>query len=142
MLLLADFSALSWGGGEYDLNAVMVGSEFCGHQTCIARSCEADTWMFSDSDAIRQGISPICFRKPRGAAWHALMRDVLPTSNASDTTQWCDMYPSGRHPLHVVKRGLEAEGVHAPLRDVDTASRAHDLINCDYIYVLRAPSAA
>lgn len=126
---------LEFDGRVYTLQSALVGSEFCGHQTSIARSCEKDTWAMSDSDAIARGILPFVFRKRPGDAWAPTMSRMLPVSNASSQSKFCDMAPAGRHPLKLVHDALKAQGAPSVLRHVDTSSSAHDLINVDYWYL-------
>lgn len=125
--------------GEYELVSACIGSEFCHHQTAIARSCEPCTWSFSDSDSIRCGIHPICFRvaprKSTRASWSRTIARLLPTTNATSDTNFCDMAPGGRHPLAAVKEALDAQGLGEYMRNVNTDSTEHDLINVDYFYV-------
>jgi hypothetical protein len=125
---------LDHAGRRFVLASAFIGSEHCGHQTGVSRSCEKDVWAFSDSDAIRLGIWPICFRVPPTAAWHEVVDRAVPYSNASDTNEFCDMSPKQRHPLKVVADHLRAQGL-AAAEALDTSSRAHDLVNVDYIYL-------
>lgn len=131
---------LEWGDGarkkkRYTLMSALIGSEFCGHQISIARSCEDGTWAVSDSDGIRLGILPICFRKPKGVEWADLVPQMIPFSNATNDSQFCDMATSGRHPLKLMHDTLAAQGAAEVLESVDTNSRAHDLINIDFWYL-------
>lgn len=127
--------ALAWGGRRYTLMSALIGSEFCGHQISVARSCESETWAVSDSDGIRLGVLPICFRKPKGVAWATLVPQMIPFSNATSTSTFCDMSPGGRHPLKLMHDTLRAQGADGVLAGIDTDSKAHDLINVDYWYL-------
>lgn len=129
---------LQWGGRAYRLMSALIGSEFCGHQIAIARSCEADTWSVSDSDGIRLGILPICFRKPKGTPFHELAPRMIPYSNATSTSNFCDMSLGGRHPLKVLHDTLRSQGLAEVTHDIDSDSTAHDLINVDYVYLQEA----
>lgn len=120
---------------NYVLQSALIGSELCGHQIAIARSCEPETWSVSDSDGIRLGILPIAFRKPASLSWHALVPSMIPYSNATRTSEFCDMSPGGRHPLKVLHDTLKTQGLERYLQHVDTESTAHDLINVDYVYL-------
>ena len=133
---------LEWpppGGGEtprtYRLMSALVGSEFCGHQISIARSCEDDTWSISDSDGIRLGVLPLCFRRPKRTEWHSLLARMMPYSNASATSTFCDMSPSGRHPLKLLHDTLKSQGLDEHTRHVNVESTEHDLINVDFLYL-------
>lgn len=123
-------------GKRYCLMSALIGSEFCGHQVGVSRSCEPEMWSFSDSDGIRLGISPLCFRVPsRARAWHEVVTRAIPYSNASQSSEFCDLSPSGRHPLKVVADHLRTSGLGALTEHVDVASTAHDLVNVDYVYL-------
>ena len=126
---------MEWNGRSYTLMSALIGSEFCGHQIAIARSCQPETWAVSDSDGIRLGILPICFRKPKGVAWAELAPRMIPFSNATNDSQFCDMSTSGRHPLKLLHDALAAQGAGDAMGAVDTDSRAHDLINVDLWYL-------
>ena len=116
------------------LVSAFIGSEWCGHQVSINRSCERDVWAFSDSDAIRMGISPICFHIPSNSVWHSEVTLAIPYSNASATNEFCDLSPSQRHPRQVVKDHLNALSMTSVL-SMDTSSTEHDFVNVDYIYL-------
>ncbi len=119
---------------RYRLMSAFIGSEFCGHQVSVSRSCEPEMWSFSDSDAIRLGISPLCFHVPRTHAWHDVVTRAIPYSNASHNSEFCDMSPSGRHPLKVLDEHLRATNIASYIAHVDTSSSTHDLVNVDYVF--------
>lgn len=124
---------LAWGGRRYILMSMLIGSEHCGHQIGVARSCEDDTWAISDSDGIRKGVLPMCFRKPTGTKWATLAPKMVPYSNATSESEFCDMAPGGRHPLQTLHDTLKAQGLDAIARRIETSGK--DLINVDYIYL-------
>lgn len=126
---------LTWQGKAYTLMSALIGSEFCGHQISVARSCEDETWAVSDSDGIRLGIRPICFRRPKSMALADLLPKMIPFSNATSNSQFCDMSTAGRHPLKLMHDALVAQHADNVLSGVDTDSTAHDLINVDYWYL-------
>lgn len=126
---------LEYQGRKYRLVSALVGSEYCGHQVAISRSCEPDTWSVSDSDGIRLGVLPLCFRRPRDVPWHRLMKQMIPVSNSTANSNFCDMAPGGRHPLKLMHDSLKAQGLGEFTAHVDTEDTSQDLINVDYWYL-------
>lgn len=122
-------------GMRFVLMSALIGSEFCGHQVAVARSCEPDTWGLSDSDGIRLGMSPIFFKIPRGREWHSVVTKCIPHSNSTSTSNFCDMSPSNRHPLKPIHDQLASQGINIISDSVDVDATKHDLINVDYIYL-------
>lgn len=116
----------------YYLQGAMIGSELCGHQCSLARSAN-DTYHFYDSDGVRLGIGPICFQAGEEDFWNCLQY-VLPYSNNTDTSKFCDFSPHNRSPLKVLADNLHAENAAEVLEGVDTDAPAHRLVNVDWLY--------
>jgi len=128
---------LTWKVGErtYKLQGFLSGSEFCGHQTCVSRGCSPSVWHHSDSDATRLKIGPVSFKIDKGENVWDQMDKLLPHSNWTDDSRFCDMAPSNRSPLKVSLSSLKAEGVPIPPSLVKKENKEQGLVNVDYLYV-------
>ena len=129
---------LTWRVGErtYTLQGFLSGSEFCGHQTCVSRGCSPSVWHHSDSDAARLKIGPVSFKIEKGENVWDEMDKLLPHSNWTDDSRFCDMAPSNRSPLEVSLSSLKAEGVPIPPSLLKKGgNREQGLVNVDYLYV-------
>ena len=120
------------GGRTYHLQSAMIGSEFCGHQCALARS-RKNVYHFYDSDAVRLGIGPVGFRSDRDELWKALQY-VLPYSNNTPTSKFCDFSPHNRSPVSPLVDNLRAERAMAVLGNADTRAPKHRLVNVDWLY--------
>lgn len=122
-------------GRRYKLCAIMIGSEYCGHQigvsTCDMHVCR---WALADSDASREGIGPMfwCIERRRGESptqfrerWRAMWDIILPATNFG-RSKVCDFNPTNR-PTHDLE-------THNAARRRPTNSRP-GLVNPDYIYL-------
>ena len=125
-----------WGGEgskrTFRLQGAALGSEFCDHQTALARSSE-DVFHYFDSDAVRLGIGPLCFRTDDDSWWAAL-DTVLQYSNNTAESKFCDFSPHNRSPLKAALDHLHASGdpMHVSAEDAD--GRQHRLVNVDWLY--------
>jgi hypothetical protein len=126
---------LRHAGRAYHLVSALVGSEYCGHQVALSRSCESRTWCLSDSDAIRLGILPLCFRVPPGVAWHEAVTRAIPHSNANESSVFCDVSPSQRHPMRLMDDIMRAQGVGDVLAHLDAQSSEFKIVNVEYFYL-------
>ena len=120
--------------------SALSGSEYCGHQVAISRSCEDCTWSLSDSDAIRLGISPLCFRVDPKRPWHETVTRVIPHSNATSTSEFCDMSPKPRHPMQLMRDTMQPHADAArQLAHAKDDAEFH-LVNVEYFYLEDEPA--
>lgn len=119
-------------GRTFVLQSCLIGSEWCGHQCALARG-DQNIWHYMDSDAGRCAIGPFSFRLDEGRFWEDLQY-VLPSSNHSSTSKFCDMAPHNRSPFELQLEGLKAEGVDVPEHKSMREDR-HKVVNADWMYV-------
>lgn len=125
---------LEHDGREWELQGCFLGSEFCGHQTAIARACPG-TWAHYDSDACRLGIGPYSWQSS-DQDWWTTLEHVMAYSNSTSMTKFCDFAPQNRHVFTVTRDLLGAHGVH----DADVGLTEHDQahsLNVDWVYAPR-----
>lgn len=125
---------LEHAGQEWELQGCFLGSEFCGHQTAIARSCPG-SWSHYDSDACRLGVGPYSWQM-NDKDWWETLEHVMVFSNSTAMTKFCDFAPSNRHVLTVTKDVLSAHDI----RDARVDTPAHDMarsLNVDWVYAPR-----
>lgn len=127
---------LEHGGREWQLQGCFLGSEFCGHQTAIARACPG-SWSHYDSDACRLGIGPYSWQMS-DCGWWETLEHVMAYSNSTAMTKFCDFAPSNRHVLTVTRQLLDAHGADGA--SVPLEANATDFarsLNVDWVYAPR-----
>ena len=119
-------------GRRWTLQSAFIGSEWCGHQVALARSC-GDRWALYDSDGVRLSIGPISWKVGFEHFWDVL-KYVIPFSNRSHQSKFCDMSPENKHPLKLVHALFEAEGIHNFMDKNSMYDKTHQQVNVDWIY--------
>lgn len=131
---------LRHAGEEWTLQGALLGSEHCEHQCALCRTGKGNTWAFYDSDAVRLGIGPVCFRSKDEQSWYSDLLFTLPYSNHSATSRFCDFSPRNRHSLQVSHDLIRATGgatggaTREMLDHVDLEDSGQRLLNCDWVY--------
>ena len=87
-----------------------LGSEYCEHQTCLARLGTSNLFAFYDADAVRLGVGPTFFRVEDAAKWTSNLEVCIPYSNHTEESRFCEFNPSNPHPLKVSSQNLVASG--------------------------------
>lgn len=127
--------ALEHGGRRWLLQSAWVGSEYCGHQCALARvdACEpgVEQWALYDSDGVRLGIGPITWHTTAAEWWDELPR-VMPFTNKSASSKFCDMCPHNRHPMELVQRLLKVPAMERAAERM--RSDAFRQVNVDWLY--------
>lgn len=124
-------TTLSYGGSTWKLQFGFLGSEFCHHQTCLVRIC--DGWAFYDSDGCRMKIGPLVW-KSHGNKWWEDLLFVMPFSNETEKTRFCDFSPHNRHAMQIFRELYTAHGAHDPTAGVDLTKQKDLLLNVDWVY--------
>lgn len=124
-------------GRTYHLQSCLIGSEWCTHQCSLARG-DGGWWHYMDADAGRLRIGPFSFRLDDERFWEDLMH-VLPYSNVTESSRFCDMAPHNRSPMKVHLDAMRAVGAKVHDSVAEKAMNAPDtrLVNVDWIYVAR-----
>jgi hypothetical protein len=127
---------LTYSKNMFKVQGAFIGSEFCGHQTALARG-SMNYWHHYDSDSVRMGIGPCAWLSPSMRFWQDLGA-VFGYSNNTDDSKFCDFSPHQRNALDLVKSHFRAHGV-----DIDAmeskqgainSQGAPNLINVDWVY--------
>lgn len=122
-------------GRVYRLVAMLIGSEYCGHQVgaSVVDAARSEVWALTDSDATQKGLGPMFWRTPRRPTdteerymrrWHRSWKMMIPTTLFGDD-QVCDLNPVNRP-----QRWFETSGRAADAADAADVGR----VNTDYIY--------
>lgn len=125
---------LEHAGQEWELQGCFLGSEFCGHQTAIARPCHG-SWSHYDSDACRLGVGPYSWQM-NDKDWWKTLEHVMVFSNSTAMTKFCDFAPMNRHVLTVTNDILDAHN----LKGAKPGTPSHDIarsLNVDWVYAPR-----
>lgn len=120
-------------GRRYKLVALLIGSEYCGHQiaasSCDMRVCR---WALSDSDMSQHGIGPIFWSikqqkdETRAAfkkRWLQMWDTMVPVTILGGS-QVCDLNPVNRAPHELEKYAMTLNEHTKP-----------GVVNTDYIYM-------
>tara|TARA_B100000683_G_C12371264_1_gene507272 strand:- start:265 stop:978 length:714 start_codon:yes stop_codon:yes gene_type:complete len=118
-------------GVTYLAQGCFLGSEFCSHQTALAMPGCADTLSFYDSDATALGIGPLTWGV--SPSWWEDFEFVLPFSNETQRTRFCDFSPHNRHAMAVIRDTFRAHGEARPV-DGSLQGKEDRLVNCDWVY--------
>ena len=125
---------LIFEGRRYKLVAMLIGSEYCGHQIGISSiNGDINAWALSDSDMSFKGIGPCMWsiRRTKGETasdfkqrWHRMWETIVPVTLFGNN-QKCDLNPINRPPHELEKYA----------RLDDSTSPSPGVVNTDYIYL-------
>ena len=120
-------------GRRWYLQSAFIGSEWCGHQVALARSCN-DRWSLYDSDGVRLGIGPLSWSVSSHEKWWEQVPYAVPFSNKGAQSKFCDVNPQNRHPLKIIHELLRAEGIRRFMKESQLENSQYMQVNVDWIY--------
>jgi hypothetical protein len=109
-------------GMTFKLLSIMIGSEYCGHQTAVS-TCNGNLryWAYVDSDARRGGVGAMFWKFERGTdKWWVSWKNVLPVTIFRKSSI-CDFSPFNKTACSVEKRKCSTE--------------KYGTVNCDFVYI-------
>ena len=139
-------------GHSYRLCGAFLGSQFCGHQTALARLSDWSnlpndddesartglaTYAFADADAAARQIGPITW-KSKPDALFGDMAVVLPFSLEVEGSRYCNFDPANKEPNAVLRSHVTAQlGAQADSGGSGlppSGDRDHGFVNVDWVY--------
>lgn len=121
-------------GRRWRLQSAFIGSEWCGHQVSLARACDSNHWFLYDSDGVRLGIAPINWKADNHEEWWNTLQFIIPFSNDTSQSKFCDVNPQNLHPLHMIHELLKAEGLRKFIKETELNNKEFMQVNVDWIY--------